>query len=143
MSNQSLQITNIDSRPVKLEIILILRAFLKLVAHDQFVQRNPSFEALYEYLRSMPVAKCVPDPNAVERVRAAINEACVWYFKPALCLQRSVVAVELLRGLGVPAKFVYGIQQLPFKAHAWVEVGETVVNDRQDVQKEYCIMERI
>ncbi len=124
-------------------LFLVLRAVWMLAAHDRFIQRHPSFEALYEYLRSIAVSQRVADPDAIERVKVAVDEACIWYFKPALCLQRSAVAVALMRGLGVPAQFVYGVQQLPFKAHSWVEVAGTVVNDRQEVRQEYCVMERI
>jgi hypothetical protein len=122
---------------------MMTKALWKLLEHDLFLRRYPSFEALYDQIRGLPVAKRQPPPNAIERVKAAIDEACVWYPKRALCLQRSAVAVSLLRGLGVPAQFVYGVQQLPFKAHAWAEVGGQVINDRQEVQQEYCVMERI
>lgn len=122
---------------------LILCALWNLLAHDVFLRRHPSFAELYGYLRSIPVAPGYPAPNTVDRVKAAIDEACIWYPKRALCLQRSAVAIVLLRRAGVPAQFVYGVQQLPFKAHAWVEVRGIVVNDRQEVQHEYCVVERI
>ena len=122
---------------------LILRALWQLGAHDVFLRRHPSFAALHEHLRSIPVAPCDAAPDAIDRVKAAIDEACIWYPRRAVCLQRSAVAVALLRTLGVRAQFVYGVQQLPFKAHAWVEVAGVVVNDRPEVQREYCVMERI
>jgi hypothetical protein len=124
-------------------VSLTLRALWKLAAHDLFLRRHSTFADLHQHLRSIPVAPCTPAPDAIERVKAAIDEACIWYPKRAVCLQRSAVAVALLRSLGVRAQFVYGVQQLPFKAHAWVEVGGMVVNDRQDVQQEYFVMERI
>lgn len=144
MSSQSLPVCPSGSRAeVRPGVALILRALLSLLAHDLFLRRHPSFSALYERLRTIPVALRNPAPNAIDRVKAGIDEACIWYPKRALCLQRSVVAVALLRRLGVPARFVYGVQQLPFKAHAWVEVAGVVVNDRPDVQREYCVVEQI
>ncbi len=122
---------------------MIAKALWKLLEHDLFLSRHPSFEALYDQIRHLPVAKREPPPDAINRVNTAIVEACVWYPKRALCLQRSAAAVSLLRGLGVPAQFVYGVQQLPFKAHAWAEVAGQVINDRQEVQQEYSVMERI
>jgi hypothetical protein len=38
---------------------------------------------------------------------------------------------------------VIGIQQIPFNAHAWVEVEGQVVNDRPYMQKMYAVLERI
>jgi hypothetical protein len=122
---------------------MITKALWKLLEHDLFLRRHPSFEALYDQIRGLPVAKRQPPADAIDRVKTAIDEACVWYPKRALCLQRSAVAVSLLRSLGVPAQFVYGVQQLPFKAHAWAEVEGQVINDRQEVQQEYWVMERI
>ncbi len=144
MSSQSVPVCQPGSDPeVRPGLRLILRALWSLLAHDLFLRRHSSFFALYEHLRSVPVAPRDASPTAVDRVKAAIDEACIWYPKRALCLQRSVVAVTLLRRHGVSAQFVYGVQQLPFKAHAWVEVAGVVVNDRQDVLREYCVVERI
>ncbi len=141
MSTQSLPVCGSPAQ-VRPGFGLILRAMWHLAAHDRFLRRHPTFAELHEHLRSIPVAnQSVPD--AIARVKAAIDEACIWYPREAVCLQRSAVAVALLRRFGVPAKFVYGVQQLPFKAHAWVEVDGVVVNDRQEVQREYCVMERI
>ena len=144
MNTQSVPISAAPSNGVvKGGFRLSARAFYELLAHDIFVRRNPSFSALHELVRTAPVRPSEPPPDAIERVKAAIDEACVWYPRRAVCLQRSVVAVMLLRRLGVHAQLVYGVQQLPFKAHAWVEVAGSVVNDRPEVRQEYCVMERI
>ena len=50
------------------------------------------------------------------------------YWKPVLCLQRSVCAVRLLRSHGVAARLVIGYRPSPFFSHAWVEVDGRVVN---------------
>jgi Transglutaminase-like superfamily len=139
-SVSSSQTSPARSRP---GLVLIFRAFCSLVAHDLFLRRNSSFQALYERIRSFPVARREPPSDAIERATAAVEKACVFYPKAALCLQRSAVTVALLRKLGVQAQMAFGVQQLPFKAHAWVEVAGTVVNDHPDVEARYCVMERI
>jgi transglutaminase superfamily protein len=68
--------------------------------------------------------------------------ACIWYWKEALCLQRSAATVCLLRKNGVSAHLVIGAQQMPFKAHAWVEVDGIVVNDKQYIGELYAILDR-
>lgn len=142
MSTQSIPVARIESQRGP-GFRLIVKALWSLSAHDLFLRRHPSFEALHDQIRSIPIRRCDPPQDAVELARKAIEQACIWYPKRALCLQRSAVAVSLLRGLGVPAQFVYGVQQLPFKAHAWAEVDGRVINDRQEVRQEYCVMERI
>jgi len=67
----------------------------------------------------------------------AVERACVWYPKKALCLQRSAVTTCLLRSCGVGAKLVIGVRPMPFCAHAWVEVDGSVVNDFPTVTRFY------
>jgi hypothetical protein len=38
---------------------------------------------------------------------------------------------------------VIGTQQIPFNAHAWVEVDGHVVNDRAYMPEMYAVLERI
>ena len=37
---------------------------------------------------------------------------------------------------------VIGAQQMPFKAHAWVEVGGSVVNDKPYTPEMYQVLDR-
>jgi hypothetical protein len=73
---------------------------------------------------------------------AAVDMACIWYWKEALCLQRSAATACLLRQYGVAAKLVIGAQQMPFKAHAWVEVEDRVVNDKPYMHEMYAVLDR-
>jgi len=68
--------------------------------------------------------------------------ACIWYWKEALCLQRSAATACLLKKYGVPAQLVFGAQQMPFKAHAWVEVDGRVVNDKPYTSEMYAVLDR-
>jgi hypothetical protein len=71
-----------------------------------------------------------------------IDLACLWYPKRVLCLHRSAATACLLRKYGVPAEMVLGVQQLPFRAHAWVEVAGRTVNDRPYVNELYLVLDR-
>jgi uncharacterized membrane protein YcgQ (UPF0703/DUF1980 family) len=68
--------------------------------------------------------------------------ACIWYWKEALCLQRSAATACLLKQAGIAAQMVIGAQQLPFKAHAWVEVDGRVVNDKSYTPEIYVVLDR-
>jgi hypothetical protein len=61
----------------------------------------------------------------------------MYYPKKAMCLQHSAVVTCLLRRRGVPAQMVLAAQHFPAKAHAWVEVAGTVVNENQSVRTKY------
>ena len=118
-----------------------LQAFLKLIQFDVYLARK-NFAALYKKVRTYPMAKKSPSPDALERICAAVDMACIWYWKEVLCLQRSSALACLLKRYGVPAQMVIGAQQMPFKAHAWVEVDGRVVNDKSYTPELYAVLDR-
>jgi hypothetical protein len=120
---------------------LVLKAYLKLIQFDLYLARG-SFAALYDKVRNYPVGAHAPAPNAVRDVCSAVDMACIWYWREALCLQRSAATACLLKKYGVPARMVIGAQQIPFKAHAWVEVDSRVVNDKPYTPEMYAVIDR-
>jgi Transglutaminase-like superfamily len=120
---------------------LVLRAYLRLIQFDLYLARG-DFVALYQTVRNYPLSDRQAEPGAVERICAAMDMACIWYWKETLCLQRSAVTVCLLRRFGIPAQLVLGVQQIPFKAHAWVEIDKRVVNDKPYVPDLYSVLDR-
>jgi hypothetical protein len=121
--------------------ILVLRAYLKLIQFDFYLARG-NFDTLYRKVRNYPIEKKTPSPNAAENICAAVDMACIWYWKEALCLQRSAATACLLKRHGVPAQMVIGAQHMPFKAHAWVEVDGRVVNDKPYAPDLYAPLDR-
>jgi hypothetical protein len=120
---------------------LVLKAYLKLVHFDFYLARG-NFEALYNRVRNCPIEKKPVSPKSVEQICSAVDMACIWYWKEALCLQRSAAAACLLKKFGVPAQLVIGAQQVPFRAHAWVEVDGRVVNDKPYTPEIYAVLDR-
>ncbi len=121
---------------VAFDLVLAVRSLQGLAATVQRVSVKP---------RRGPTKSGAPaaSPDAgvvasdVAQVCAAVEKACVWYPKQAVCLQRSAVTTWLMRRHGVPARLVIGVRPMPFLAHAWVEVNGTVVNDWPRVSKFY------
>jgi len=122
-------------------LVLIVQAYLSLIRFDLYLARK-DFESLYTKVRNYPIRNKAASPAAVERTCSAVDIACIWYCKEVLCLQRSAATACLLRKYGVSAHLVIGARQMPFKAHAWVEVDDRVVNDKQHVPEEYGVLTR-
>jgi Transglutaminase-like superfamily len=121
--------------------LLISRAYLGLLLFDLYVARD-DFAGLYKKVRSCPI-KTGPTPSdGIEQIRSAVDMACVWYWKEVLCLQRSAATAYLLKQFGASAQLVIGAQQIPFKAHAWVEIDGRVVNDNSYVREMYAVLDR-
>jgi hypothetical protein len=120
---------------------LVMRAYRKLICFDFYLSRA-NFPALYHKVCSCPVRTSVGLPEATERICAAVDMACIWYWKEVQCLQRSAATACLLKRYGVPAQMVIGAQQTPFKAHAWVEVDGQVVNDKPYIREMYPVLDQ-
>jgi hypothetical protein len=120
--------------------LLVVKAFLQLIHFDIYLARQ-DFEALYSRVRNYQVGKTTL-PHSVERICSAVDMACICYWREVLCLQRSAATACLLKRSGVPAELVIGAQQMPFKAHAWVEVDGCVVNDKSYTPEMYAVLDR-
>lgn len=121
--------------------LLTIEAYCVLLQFDYFLSRG-DFAALYNKVRGCPRKNTVaPAPAMVEAVCAAMDMACIWYWKEARCLQRAAATACLLRRHGLPARLVIGTQQMPLRAHAWVEVDGRVVNDRPYMREMYAVLD--
>jgi Transglutaminase-like superfamily len=121
--------------------LLVLRAYLRLIEFDYCLLRE-DFGALYDKVRNYPLGRQGKSPAIVDEVCAAVDMACIWYWKPISCLQRSAATACLLKGRGVPAQMVIGAQLMPFRSHAWIEVDGRVVNDKPYAPEMYAVLAR-
>jgi len=121
--------------------ILVIRSWL-LLLYLELVMRFHTFQALHELVRRKSIRAIPASPYSSEQLCHAIDLACVLYFKPVMCLQRSAAATLLLRCYGLKAELVIGAQVLPFRSHAWVEIDGHVVNDKAYVPEIYSVLER-
>src|SRR5260370_32552299 len=120
---------------------LVLRSYLELIYFD-FYRARGNFAGLYDTVRGYPIRKRASSPDAAEKICAAMDVACTWYWKEVLCLQRSAATACLLKRYGVAAHLVIGAQQMPFKAHAWVEADGRIVNDKPYMTEIYAVLDR-
>jgi len=121
-------------------LYLVVLAFVYLARFDLLLARR-NFASLYDSVRQFPLSGTAV-PGTAERLCKAIDLAALGYWKRILCLQRSAATTCFLRRFGVPAQMVIGTQQMPFKAHAWVEVDGQVVNDRPYICELYAVLDR-
>jgi hypothetical protein len=118
----------------------VARAWLQLFSYDMWSVLG--FRRTYDRLRRTCVRTGAQREDRIRHVCAAVDEACVWYWKRVFCLQRSVVTAKMLRRVGVHAELVIGVRPIPLESHAWVEVDGTVVNDRPQYQRAFRVLHR-
>jgi hypothetical protein len=120
---------------------LFLRAYLALIRADIHLTCR-GFAAIHGAVKNFPLKSTRAEPATLEAACRAADVACAFYFKEVLCLQRSAATTCLLRGCGIPAELVIGVQQWPFRAHAWVEVQGRIANDRSYIADIYGVLDR-
>jgi Transglutaminase-like superfamily len=121
---------------------LVLRAFKELILYDLLTALGGFKRARACVLRTTRKEREAP-PETVKRVADAVDIASVFYYKRVMCLHRSFAAVRLMRKSGVKADLIIGSRPLPFLSHAWVEVGNQIVNDKPGYKRKLQVMERI
>jgi hypothetical protein len=105
---------------------LILKALEEMMRYDVIVSSLGVGRILRHLRRQRESAK----PFSEELQKAicdAVLLATCFYWKPVLCLQRSVCTARLLRRYGIAAQVAIGFRPAPFFSHAWVEVSGQVV----------------
>jgi transglutaminase superfamily protein len=108
--------------------LLVIRVLWQLARYD-LINATYGFERIHRHLAQRRVSSRQFHPETEARVCEAVALAACFYYKPALCLERSVVAALLLRQYGISGRLVIGYRPAPFFSHAWVEVDGRVVND--------------
>ena len=122
-------------------IVLAVQAMWELCRYD-LVAATSGFRGVYRKLQGLACGSRTShfDPETV--VPWTVAAVSSFYWKPVLCLQRSVVTARLLRQYGVEAQVVIGCRAAPFAGHAWVEVDGRVVNDSSGYQQKLRVLER-
>jgi hypothetical protein len=122
-------------------LYIFVRAYLELLRIEIYLWRR-DFPGLYERVRRYPLRLETSDADAAHKLCEAMDLACIWYWRQALCLQRSAALTCLLKRHGIAAQMVIGAQQIPFRSHAWVEVNGRVVNDKSYVAEVFAVLDR-
>jgi hypothetical protein len=120
---------------------LLCRAYLELLRLELPLARR-NFAGIHERVKRCKPATLLPYGRRDTDVLRAVELACVFYCKEVLCLQRSAATTCLLRKHGVDAEMVIGVQQIPFRAHAWVEIGGRCVTDKPYIPQTYLVLDR-
>ncbi len=120
---------------------LVVKSWM-LLLYLEVIMHLRDFKVLHALVHEEPVRPVEEAKSlSAESLCRAVDLACVFYLKPVLCLQRSAVATLLLRRSGWSAEMLIGVQLLPFRSHAWVEVNGVAVNDRPYMREIYQVLD--
>lgn len=78
------------------------------------------------------------DLHAVRHAVAVFDRLRPWFFTARdRCLFDSLALIFYLTSRRLPARWVIGVADRPFRAHAWVQAQELVLNDRHDHVRQF------
>ena len=118
---------------------LVFGALCELTRYEAII-RLCGFGYIQRQLRRQSIAGKAVSPELGSAICDAVLLATCLYWKPVLCLQRSVCAVRLLRKHGVVARLAIGYRPAPFFSHAWVEVDGRIVNSSPAYQTQLRLL---
>ncbi len=121
--------------------LLIVWAWLELLRHD-VTMRTRGFARAWSRLNATRVRAGRGWRDEDRLALEAIDWAATFYPKRVMCLQRSVVTARILRKCGFPANVAIGYRSAPFFSHAWVEIGDRVINDEPGYRQRLNILLR-
>jgi hypothetical protein len=122
-------------------VVLFVRACVLLLRFEYWI-RNRNFCRIYDQVRLTSIDEPASQPSDLpDQICHAVDLACIWYWRPVLCLQRSAATCCLLKANGFSARLVIGVRQLPFRAHAWVELNGAIVNDKPYLRTMYAVLD--
>ena len=76
-----------------------------------------------------------PDAERIGRVAAAFEACNALVSAHDRCLPRSLAITHRLIGVGARPQLVLGVKLGPFQAHAWVQCGDALINERVEVAR--------
>lgn len=127
--------------------ILTIDAFLTFLLLDALLALRP-FDWVYERAVASPRRRRrrreqASPSDSVEAIVGAVTRANRFYFRRRKdCLPRALTVCRLLRRRGIAADFCLGVKKFPFGAHAWVECGGELVDDRVERVGAYHLLTR-
>lgn len=80
-----------------------------------------------------------PSAAMLDSVARGVVTAAVFCPGRVECLEQSLALYWILRRRGVPADLVFGVQTMPFGAHAWVEYRGEPINEERERLRQYAV----
>lgn len=139
-------VSNIDWRlPVEERKIpwefSVIRALLSLVKVNFYIKFLGFYKAILLIKRACKKREyIIPSEAELNQLASAVNKACLLYPSRTKCLEWAMSYVLLSLKKGWKCNLEIGVQNYPFKAHAWVECNGKVVMDSQELREGLSII---
>jgi Transglutaminase-like superfamily len=121
------------------------RAFVRLLgsfARVKLRMRLLGFRSVIRSLQAKRSSMSIPmsaieTERAKRLVRAFCRLRALVYTAHEQCLTDSLILCDFLRHYGLAAELVIAVHPMPFSAHAWVQIGDYVVDDSVETVRRF------
>lgn len=144
--NMSIGAENIDWRMTdgdldkKISVLLVLKAYYSLTI-VYFILKVFGFNGLIKSIKSMKKKNSIiKNSDAFKTLVTALNRACFFFPVRTKCLEWSAALTMMALKNNWECKIEIGVQNLPFKAHAWVKANGEVIADTPDLPKTLSVI---
>jgi len=112
---------------IKVDLILKIRGFKGLI---DFIKKSRNPKKSYKKT----------NPEEYNSLASIVNRACFYYFYRTKCLEWAATLTLLALKKGLQCNLVIGVQNMPFRAHAWGQVDNLVVADDKNLPKDLSVI---
>jgi Transglutaminase-like superfamily len=143
-----------DGKPVPVVPLHRRLRAISCAMHALHLLHKQKWNVVCQYLQAIrPQVAIFGPPEEVDTITLARREIAICQVvtrlsEPrAMCLSRSTALAAYLVGLGLPAQVVVARPRLAlynsYAFHAWTELYGTVINDTDEVQRGYVVLQRV
>lgn len=127
-----------DQRPARGAPLAIARLLFDLACARISLRCLGLAETLATVARSKPQIPCeVADEGDVARIARAYRTCARLVGSHEQCLPHAIAVARSLHAAGAAADLVIGVAMPPFRAHAWVQWHDLLVNERLEIAAHY------
>lgn len=119
--------------PVRLSArVAVLRA---LTEAQRALERGPFLEVVQRIAREPD--RSAPARSSAQTLLDQFAAVRPWFPVKPICRLDALALALHLRRHGHPARLVFGVRLEPFRAHCWVQIGATTLNEAHDLAAGY------
>jgi hypothetical protein len=139
MANIDWNLTSDLSSKVKFKYVF--QSYLLLVTIF-FIFKMKGFYYLVNKIRNSAQDVAFTEKADINDLVVALNKACSFFPVRVKCLEWSATLYFLAKKYNIKCEFLIGVQNYPFKAHAWIEHNNRILADSNELGKSLAIILR-
>ncbi len=123
---------------------LVLEAYYTLIRVNVGFGKKKFYRHIHALKRQVKAHKQYINPNKEQllQLATAVDKACFFYPQKTKCLEWAICFVTMALRRQYRCNLTVGVQNIPFRAHAWVEANGQIFADDPQLPKQLAVILR-